>query len=152
MIIISKLVFIETAFRSKILHAQNKACTAKMQVIWLTRSGVVLQTNKFRMNLDMLSKVWISWSRCGECPQFSRKHVFTLLPDWRTIASTWAEVPYSSSFPWIINCGTRILGRHSSMFQAEKSGWSQTSAHPWKAQSTFAPWCFCKRSRKFPYR
>jgi len=57
MIIIFVLVFIETAFMSKKLSAHNKACIAKMQVIWLTRSGVLLQTNKFRMNLDMLSKV-----------------------------------------------------------------------------------------------
>jgi len=57
MIIIFVLVFIETAFMSKKLSAHNKACIAKMQVIWLTRSGVLLQTNKFRMNLDMVSKV-----------------------------------------------------------------------------------------------
>jgi hypothetical protein len=57
MIIIFVLVFIETAFMSKKLSAHNKACIAKMQVIWLTRSGVLLQTNKFRMNLDMDSKV-----------------------------------------------------------------------------------------------
>jgi hypothetical protein len=55
--IISGLVFIEIAFRSKILSAHNKACTVKMQVIWQTRSGVLLQTNKFRTNSDILPKV-----------------------------------------------------------------------------------------------
>ena len=46
----------ETAYRSKKLFAHNKAYIAKMQVIWLTRSGVLLETSTSRMNLVMLPK------------------------------------------------------------------------------------------------
>jgi len=49
-----------------------------------------------------------------------------------------ANVPYSSSSPWINKTGQSMPPRNDSMFQSRNSGASQISFQPRKAESTSA--------------
>ena len=75
------------------------------------------------------------WSRCGECPQSASSTRSTRPPTWRSMASSCAGVPYSSSRPWISSSG-----------QARPAGSARCSSRETRARAR------CRSSRETPSR
>ncbi len=120
-----------------------------MQEIWMIDWYIRHQmTSKFWTNSVINFKVFDCWSLWGEWAQLSKKYVLTLPPDWPEIDSTCAEVIYSSSFPWIIDCRTFIRGKDNSMSHLVNLSSSQKSANPLNFRSMLL-WCFLRLSSRF---